>query len=89
MVQTLEPDVREEEQAMSLIRAISVARGEARKANFDVQDRRLFIVERSDENEDYWSINFVHPNYINRRGGGFEVRVAAVTGEVISALRTQ
>ena len=62
MVQISEPGVREEEQAVLLIRAISVARVEARKTDFDVQGRRLLIVERSDENEDYWSINFVRPN---------------------------
>lgn len=89
MVQISEPGVREEKQAVSLIRAISVARVEVRKADFDVHGRRLLVVERSGENEDYWSINFVHPNYINRRGGGFEVRVDAESGEVISALRTQ
>ncbi len=89
MAEILEPGLMIDEQSRSLIQAISIARQEADRANFDTESRRLLIVERSDENGDYWSISFLHPNYINRRGGGFEVRVDYLTGNVRSALRTQ
>ena len=75
MSATFTPEVFQDDIAVSLACAITVANKRARELGIDVLQTLITITQCSSNGDVYWRINYGPKDYISRRGGDLIIEV--------------
>jgi hypothetical protein len=88
MSAVLNPDVLQDELAVSLARVIAAANKRARESGVDVLESIITITQLGGT-EAQWRVNYGPKNYVGRRGGDLIVDVDADGTSIKQVLRGQ
>ncbi|HEX4949031.1 MAG TPA: hypothetical protein VFZ34_20300 [Blastocatellia bacterium] len=88
MAAVLDPDVLQDEVAVSLAHIIAAANKRAREASVNVAESLMTITQISN-GDLYWRINYGPKDYINRRGGDVIIEVNATNASIRNVQRGQ
>lgn len=89
MSQILTADVLEDDIAVSLARAVSIANKRARESGVDVLASLITITQRALDGDLLWRINYGPKDYVGRRGGDLIIDVDPVGAVIKRVLRGQ
>ena len=89
MAVTLTAEVLQDELAISLARAITVANKKARELGIDLIQSLISITQHILNGKSVWRINYGAKDYVNRRGGDVLIEVDMHDATIKKVLRGQ
>lgn len=89
MTVTLTAEVLQDNLAVSLARAMTVANKKARELGVDVAQCLISITQHTMNGSTIWRINYGPKDYVNRRGGDVVIEVDVDDATIRKALRGQ
>lgn len=82
MAANLTAEIFQDEIAISLTRAITVANKRARELGIDIIQSLIIITQQSFQGDLFWRINYGPKDYIGRRGGDLIIEVNPHDGSI-------
>jgi len=89
MATTLTAEVLQDELAVSLARAITVANKKARELGIDLIQSLVSITQHALNGKSVWRINYGPKDYVNQRGGDVLIEVDMHDATIKKILRGQ
>ncbi|OGC02090.1 hypothetical protein A2V82_08890 [candidate division KSB1 bacterium RBG_16_48_16] len=79
-------DIMQDDIAVSIARALTVANKRARALGIDVLHSLITVTQRSSNGDTFWRINYGSKDYVGKRGGDLIIEIDQSNASIIQEL---